>query len=377
MAACEVAVYYFPGYHVDPRNELWHGRGWTEWDMVRLARPRFEGHLQPKTPAWGHFDEADPAFAAREIDLAADNGVTCFLYDWYWYEGRPFIEGALERGFLQAPNRRRLKFALMWANHDWVQIHPARHGQKWDLLLPGRASMDQFEPVMDYIIEHYFTQPNYLTIAGRPYFSIYEMGTFIRGMGSIDTAAQALARFDAKAKAAGLPGIHFNAVLWGISVLPAEVKVDNWADLIGRLGIASLTSYCWVHHYDLGKAAFPLGSYADALAGNRAVWEKMARTMPAPYAPNVSMGWDSSPRTLQSDKFEQGGYPFTPILYATPEQFREALTAARRHVEQHNVAPPMITINAWNEWTEGSYLLPDTVHGTRFVEAIREVFPQG
>ncbi len=32
----------------------------------------------------------------------------------------------------------------------------------------------------------------------------------------------------------------------------------------------------------------------------------------------------------------------------------------------------MITINAWNEWTEGSYLEPDTVHGLGYLKAIRD-----
>ncbi len=27
-----VCAYYFPSYHVDPRNEAIHGPGWTEWD---------------------------------------------------------------------------------------------------------------------------------------------------------------------------------------------------------------------------------------------------------------------------------------------------------------------------------------------------------
>ena len=38
------------------------------------------------------------------------------------------------------------------------------------------------------------------------------------------------------------------------------------------------------------------------------------------------------------------------------------------------LATPMVTINAWNEWTEGSALLPDTVNGTDFLERIRRVF---
>jgi hypothetical protein len=33
-----------------------------------------------------------------------------------------------------------------------------------------------------------------------------------------------------------------------------------------------------------------------------------------------------------------------------------------------------LTVNSWNEWTEGSYIEPDTVHGMKYLEAIRDVF---
>jgi hypothetical protein len=41
--------------------------------------------MNNQVPSWGYFNEADPKWAAKEIDLAADNGITCFIYDWYWY----------------------------------------------------------------------------------------------------------------------------------------------------------------------------------------------------------------------------------------------------------------------------------------------------
>lgn len=33
----QIAVYYFPNYHVDDRNLAQHGPGWTEWELVKRA----------------------------------------------------------------------------------------------------------------------------------------------------------------------------------------------------------------------------------------------------------------------------------------------------------------------------------------------------
>ena len=64
----QTAVYYFPNWHIDPRNEARHGPGWTEWELLKCARPRFPGHQQPKVPLWGYTDEADSSEMARKID---------------------------------------------------------------------------------------------------------------------------------------------------------------------------------------------------------------------------------------------------------------------------------------------------------------------
>ncbi|MGC9053855.1 MAG: glycoside hydrolase family 99-like domain-containing protein, partial [Candidatus Hydrogenedens sp.] len=89
----------------------------------------------------------------------------------------------------------------------------------------------------------------------------------------------------------------------------------------------------------------------------------------------VSMGWDSSPRCKQDDPFENKGYPFTPILSGnTPEQFQSALEKCRTFLDNNPICNKTLTINAWNEWTEGSYLEPDTVHGYAYLQAIKNIF---
>src|SRR5216684_189457 len=192
----QVAAYYFPGYHKDPLNEKAHGEGWTQWTDLKKATPRFEGHVQPKVPAWGYEDESDPRVFEKKIDAAADHGIDSFIFDWYWAEGGPFLEGALQRGYLKAANNERLKFALMWANHEGL----------------GAVTRPVWDQVTDYVITNYFGHPSYWTIGGRPYFSIYEPKTLVQGLGGIDATRAALDNFREKAKAAGFPGIHLNLI---------------------------------------------------------------------------------------------------------------------------------------------------------------------
>ncbi len=372
-AGVTVACYYFPNYHVDPRNEEIHGNGWSEWELVKEARPRFKGHVQPKVPLWGYTDEAAPEAMAQKIDAAADYGVDTFIFDWYYYDGRPFLQRALEQGFLRAPNRQRLKFALMWANHDWLDIQPKSLHKKVRVLFPGVVTPEIFDNLTDYVIEHYFKQPNYWKIDGAPYFSIYEIQTLSKSFGDLDATAKALQRFRDKTRAAGFPDLHLNAVIWGNPILPGETRVKNVSELIDFLGFNSVTSYVWVHHVRLPQ--FPQTPFDFVRQKYFEYARKAIRQFNVPYYPNVTMGWDPSPRCNQNDPFEPQGYPFMATIGGnTPQAFKEALLEMKTFLQQQPPADRIVTINAWNEWTEGSYLEPDTVNGMKYLEAIKAVF---
>ena len=292
-----VACYYFPNYHTgDPLNELNKGEGWSEWKLVREAQPRFEGHDQPKVPLWGYTDEKDPAVMARKIEAAASHGIDVMLFDWYRYDSVPFLNRCLDEGFLKAPNVNDIRFGLMWANHDWVEIHPATHGEPQKLLYPGKVSPEAFETIGDELVRDYFTRPNYWLIDGKAYFSVYDVQKFVESFGSLEATKAAMDRLREKAVAAGLKGVHWNLVVWGNPILPVEKVPANTLELLRALGFDSATSYVWIHHCWPADTCTAYNSVRDAYM---AYWDKAKAEYGVPYYPNVTMGWDPSPRTNQ------------------------------------------------------------------------------
>jgi hypothetical protein len=368
-----VGCYYFPNYHIDPRNEKIHGPGWTEWQLVRHAIPRFPGHQQPKVPLWGHQDESDPGVMEKKIDTAVDHGIDHFIFDWYHYDDGPFLERCLEQGFLKARNVERIKFALMWANHDWINIHPMGRCFGKELLYPGQVSPRTFRHITDLIIERYFSHPSYLTLAGCPYFSVYDLSKFVAIHGSVKATREAIDGFRARVRAAGFPDLHFNAVVWGKPVLPGETVIGDMPQLVAALGFDSVTSYVWIHHARLDQS--PYTPHAEVLAKYLQEWSRMEEEYAVPYFPNVTMGWDNCPRTVQTDIWEPlPESTFSNLIGGnTPEAFQETLEIFRDRLAQRP-GPNLMSINAWNEWTEGSYIEPDMIHGMAYLEAVAKVF---
>jgi hypothetical protein len=369
-----VASYYFGQYHPnDPRNLNVRGGEWSEWDLLKAACPRFPGHQQPKVPLWGYEDESDPKVMAKKIDAAADHGIGAFIFDWYHYEDGPFLSRPIDEGFLKVKNNGRLKFAFMWANHNWQKnLFPYTKGEAKEVLYPGQVSPAGFDRIATRLVAGYFRHPSYWRIDGKPYFSFYDLGQLLASFGSVAETRRGLDAFREKAVAAGLPGLHLNAVVWGQPILPGERVPADPARLVRDLGFDSVTSYVWIHHALMPQPQTDYDVVRDAYF---AYWGRADKLFGVPYYPNVSMGWDPSPRCDPRDALDNSGYPFTNVIVNnTPEKFETALRLAKARLLADPRGPRILTINCWNEWTEGSYLEPDTVNGLRYLEAVKRVF---
>jgi hypothetical protein len=193
-------------------------------------------------------------------------------------------------------------------------------------------------------------------------------------MGGVHQAAAALDMLRSKVRAIGLKGIHCNAVTWNIKFLPGQSEATNLSEFLEQLKIDSTTSYVWIHHTKFAKDFTT--EYSDIRRQYEAYRDDADTQLGCVYYPNVTVGWDSTPRACQTDNYREAEYPFTSVIVNnTPKAFEEALRSAKQFASERLPAGKrLITINSWNEWTEGSYLEPDKEHGTAYLEAIRKVF---
>jgi hypothetical protein len=357
----DIAAYYWPAYHDDPRWREFMPDGEGEWEIIRRAKPKFPGHRQPRIPSWGYLDESDPAVMEMKIEAAVKHGVNVFIFDWYWYDNSPFLEEAFNRGFAKARNNEKMKFYVMWANHDATTLWDIERSHRREVIWPGAVDRATFDRATQRLIDRFFGHPSYYRINDCPVFSIYELGTLIAGLGGIDATRAALEDFRARVRAAGFPDLHLQGILWesipaSLSMVPGD-RTQTQDATVRLLGLDSLTSYQWCHYLE------PKGPYEAWGRKAVALWAKWAEEFSIPFFPHVAIGWDSNSRVVERREI---------ITDGSPQLFGEFLRQALQFVDEHKTVPRLVTVNSWNEWSEGSYLEPDTVHGNAYLEEVKD-----
>ena len=364
-----VCAYVWPSCHDDSlaHHYLWpEGKG--EWEVIEKGDPRFEGHYQPRQPLWGHELDNDPAVVEKWIQTALEYGVNTFIYDWYWFKAPdgysgPYLESALNDGFLKAPSNRKMNFYLMYANHEvkynYWNYHI--HGDNEDILFSPCIGMEDWKKVVERVITQYFHLPNYVKIDGAPVFAKFSIDTFVNSFPTREEAAKAMEYFRSEVRKAGFPDVHIQMTPGGGSNPDSKRQEHEQAtfDLIDVNSIAFYNMGGFNTDYEVHcQNAVNIRNNVDTLYN-------------IPLFPTVSIGWDDTPR------FPAKGRKDATSVNQNAEVFAKYLKIAKDYADAHaDSQPKFIMINAWNEWVEGSYLLPDEVHGFSYLEAVRDVMSE-
>lgn len=361
MKPYDIAAYIWPSYHYEPRLEHFWPEKDGEWYTVRRATSRFPGHEMPRVPLFGCQDEADPNVMRQHVSLASEHGVNVFIMDWYWYENAPCLERQLNDGLIPALEGTDSRFYLMWANHDASTLWDM-HTDERNLLWSGQVDRAELEVMFDRVIDRYLKLDSYYCIDGKPVFSIFHPANLIAGLGGLEATRNAFDWMRKRCVEKGLPGLHLQVIPLRCNGVEGGAKLGNitGSSMNEALQFDSATSY--QHAHDSGST----GDYAEWVAKAITQWPVFEEQY-GTYFPHVSIGWDNTQR-MPSAAQE------SVVTNATPEAFKAGLLQARAWLEAHPDRPPLVTINSWNEWTEGSYLLPDTLWQYDYLRAVRDVF---
>ncbi|MCB9917457.1 MAG: glycoside hydrolase family 99-like domain-containing protein [Planctomycetes bacterium] len=354
-----VLAYVYTGWHpTSERDEAFHP-GFTEWELVRACKPRFDGHAQPRVPLLGEYDDRDPCGVADRLRLAHDHGVDGFVFGVFWCRGKRIFESGLDAGFLGGPCGASLPFACMWANRLPRRVLPVRRSDG-EVIDPARrvsSDVDDFVHFVAMLAKNYFWRDNYITVEGKSYLSIYDSSFFVRELG-LDGTREAILAARCYLRDHGLRDLHLAAIEPNAETLP----------LVAHIGFDSVTHY--VHLPDWRGA--PLQDYRERARISATQWPTFASVSGLPYMPSVATGWDASPRGADFGAARPDKYPWSPIIIGDePEQFRVAVVRAVAHAAGIDVEEPIVFVASLNEWSEGHYLEPDERFGMGMLEAVR------
>ena len=256
-----------------------------------------------------------------------------------------------------------MQFYLMWANHDvhrnYWNVH--KFADDTSIMWKGATDWENFQVIVDRVVSQYFHQPNYFKINGCPVFSIFSIENLLKTFdGSVDETRKAIDYFREEVKKAGFPDLH---IQWnqGGGYLMSDDEAASFKERVNKIGFNSVALY------NMGGIDEDYLVYGNNSLKIRA---QMDSILDIPLFPCVSIGWDATPR------FPTQGIHDVVHYNNTPESFAALLSKAKKYADSHPEQPKLITINAWNEWVEGSYLLPDMLHGFDYLKAVKRVIKE-
>ena len=162
-------AFFLPQFHEIEENNIWWGKGFTEWRNVKAAKPLFKEHKQPKEPLNdNYYCLTDKKTVIWQTKLANDYGIDGLIYYHYYFDGKLLLEKPAEN--LLDWNDIDQKFFFCWANHTWNR---AWEGKREVLLEQKYGNKESWEKHFYYLLP-FFKDKRYEKVGNKPVFMLFD-----------------------------------------------------------------------------------------------------------------------------------------------------------------------------------------------------------
>lgn len=375
-----VIAFYLPQFHPIPENDVWWGKGFTEWTNVAKAKPLFKGHHQPHIPTdLGFYDLRMPEIREQQAELAREAGIEGFCYWHYWFgKGKRLLERPFNE--VLASGKPDFPFCLGWANETWSnRSWDAKSASIKDATLMEQTYVESEFDDHFYDVLHAFKDKRYITVDGKPLFVVFNPY-------ALPNISSFINRWRQLAEDNGLKGIHFVGITNNISLR----QIGSYNS--GAARIPSFDEAALHYNYLLERGFDAINSRgqlrAEMLAGGRLgsamkkalqnylhidVLRKFDQSLINKYLfvkedawenayPTILPNWDRSPRSGKK-----------AIVYtnSTPDVFKKQVEDALDLVKEKKDEHKIVFLKSWNEWGEGNFMEPDLEYGHGYLEALK------
>jgi lipopolysaccharide biosynthesis protein len=352
-------AFYLPQFYPTPENDIWWGKGFTEWTLVAQAKPLFKGHYQPHLPSdLGFYDLRIPEIMEEQAAMAKYAGLYGFMFYHYWFHGKRFLE--LPVNNMLKSGKPDFPFCLCWANETWTKVWAGKPNQ---VLQKQEYSLEDDKRHISYLCGDVFNDPRYIKINGKPLFGIWERK-------EIPDLKKTISVWQETAKEFGFPGLYLVSLdcLSG-AVDPLLNNLDAVVEFVPDWGKLPKHQSRNLFHKVLNFLKIYRSPFYEhkIMKYNDLVNITMNKTKPTyKYFPGITPSWDNTSRrkTRNAHVFHD----------SSPREFDVWLNKIIEEFVPYSEEENFIFINAWNEWAEGAHLEPDLKWGKAYLEVIKKYF---
>ena len=346
------------------------GAYYSDWFPSNSAQGTLRQHLVPpqgEDPTL--VDSADPRVAERAIAQATRSGIDFFALD--WWPSRAAQDENVD-AFLRAKNLPDIKFCMLY--------------ETWDLGFDAGSESTPVNPAMEaefdqdllQFARHYFTNPSYLRIAGRPVVVLYLTRTLTGDVGGMITGARAL-----------LEAHGYDPFFIGDEISWRVTSADE------ATGTLALTQTPQVSRIDLFDAITAYSLYSGGPPDPLSPQQDFEN-----YPGETSLVPDEVALYRKYEDATDGWVPVVPDVmpgintrgvrlqvneHAQPRQWLPGGSSGStlQHYLAQIAAPtltgdlPMVFVTSWNEWNEDTAIQPvggvptsrdDSANGTEYTQ---------